>query len=108
MEHKTYPVMDKYKPSYDLRKIQKTGYFITRTALMSAAELGFDADGIHEVIASMEQSHFYKSMTSKYNHKVWQDVYHVPFGEYLGSTDKFSRAILAHLFCPLFVSKSST
>ena len=25
-----------------------------------------------------------------------------------GSTDKFSRAILAHLFCPLFVSKSST
>ena len=37
---------------------------------MSAAELGFDADGIHEVIASMEQSHFYKSMTSKYNHKV--------------------------------------
>ena len=50
---------------------------------MSAAELGFDADGIHEVIASMEQSHFYKSMTSKYNHKVWQDVYHVLFGEYL-------------------------
>ena len=83
MEHKTYPVMDKYKPSYDLRKIQQTGYFITRTALMSAAELGFDADGIHEVIASMEQSHFYKSMTSKYNHKVWQDVYHVPFSDYL-------------------------
>ena len=50
---------------------------------MSAAELGFDADGIHEVIASMEQSHFYKSMTSKYNHKVWQDVYHVSFSDYL-------------------------
>ena len=83
MEHKTYPVMDKYKPSYDLRKIQQTGYVITRTALTSAAELGFDADGIHEVIASMEKSHFYKSMTSKYNHKVWQDVYHVPFSDYL-------------------------
>jgi len=26
----------------------------------------------------------------------------------LGSTDKFSTAILAHLFCPLFVGKSST
>ena len=25
-----------------------------------------------------------------------------------GSTDKFSTAILAHLFCPLFVGKSST
>mgnify|MGYP000931865014 CR=1 FL=1 len=25
-----------------------------------------------------------------------------------GSTDKFSRAILAYLFCPLFVGKSST
>ena len=26
----------------------------------------------------------------------------------IGSTDKFSTVILAHLFCPLFVSKSST
>ena len=25
-----------------------------------------------------------------------------------GSTDKFSTAILAHLFCPLFFGKSST
>ena len=26
----------------------------------------------------------------------------------IGSTDKFSTIILAHLFCPLFVGKSST
>ena len=26
----------------------------------------------------------------------------------IGTTDKFSRAILAYLFCPLFVGKSST
>ena len=26
----------------------------------------------------------------------------------VGSTDKFSTIILAHLFCPLFVGKSST
>ena len=26
----------------------------------------------------MLREHFYKSMTSKANYKVWQDVYHVP------------------------------
>ena len=30
------------------------------------------------------------------------------FDTILGTTDKFSTIILAHLFCPLFVGKSST
>lgn len=31
-----------------------------------------------KVIQTMERSHFYKSMTSHSDHRVWQDVYHVP------------------------------
>ena len=26
----------------------------------------------------MQRAHFYKSMTAHANHRVWQDVYHVP------------------------------
>ena len=26
----------------------------------------------------MERTHFYKSMTSYGDHRIWQDVYHVP------------------------------
>ena len=29
----------------------------------------------------MERKHFYKSMTSYSNHKIWQDVYHVPYDD---------------------------
>jgi motility quorum-sensing regulator/GCU-specific mRNA interferase toxin len=28
----------------------------------------------------MRRSHFYKSMTSHADHRVWQDVYRVPWG----------------------------
>ena len=30
------------------------------------------------VIQTMRREHFYKSMTSYADYKVWQDVYHVP------------------------------
>ncbi len=29
-------------------------------------------------IQSMRREHFYKSMTSYADHRIWQDVYHVP------------------------------
>ena len=83
MERKLYPIMDKYTPTYNLEKFKRSNFSITTTALMSAAEIGFDIDGICEVVSTMKRSQFYKSMTSKYNHKLWQDVYHVPFGKYL-------------------------
>lgn len=31
-----------------------------------------------DVIQTMRRDHFYKSMTSHADYKVWQDVYHVP------------------------------
>ena len=30
------------------------------------------------VIQSIERRHFHKAMTSHADHRVWQDVYHVP------------------------------
>ncbi len=32
------------------------------------------------VVQGMRRSHFYKSMTSYADHRVWQDVYRVPWG----------------------------
>lgn len=30
------------------------------------------------VIANMKRAHFYKSMTTHTDHRIWQDVYHAP------------------------------
>lgn len=83
LEKKTYPIMEKYTPTYDLEKFKQSNFSITTTALRSATEIGFDIEGVHAVVSTMEKSQFYKSMTSKYNHKLWQDVYHVPFDDYI-------------------------
>ena len=71
--------MENFKPSYVLEKFQQSSFTITRTALKSAAELGLDSEGIRNIVATMEPSMFYKSMTSYADHRVWQDVYHVPW-----------------------------
>ncbi|MBR4382032.1 MAG: type II toxin-antitoxin system MqsR family toxin [Selenomonadaceae bacterium] len=36
---------------------------------------------LHKIVLTMESQHFYKSMTSYADHKIWQDVYHVPCGD---------------------------
>ena len=51
---------------------------VTGVALRGAAELGFDRDGIAATVRSMHRHHCYKSVTSYADHRVWQDVYHVP------------------------------
>ena len=73
--------MEKFNPSYSLTEFKSSNYLITKTAKTTARDLGFDMDGISEVISTMELKHFYKSMTSYENHKIWQDVYHVPYGD---------------------------
>ena len=47
----------------------------------AAPELGFEEKDVRDVILTMERKHFYKSMTSYSNHKIWQDVYHVPYDD---------------------------
>ena len=71
--------MEKHKPTYDLESFKQSDFAITKTATQTAAELGLDDTGIRRVISSMTPSMFYKSMTSYANHRLWQDVYHVPW-----------------------------
>lgn len=81
--------MEKRKPTYDLVTIQaefstSASLRITTTATKNAFALGLDLDGIVALIQTITRQCFYKSMTSYDDHKVWQDVYHVPFqGELL-------------------------
>ncbi|WDY56379.1 type II toxin-antitoxin system MqsR family toxin [Pseudomonas sp. PSKL.D1] len=48
---------------------------VTGTALRGARTLGMDFPGILEVVARLERTDFFKSMTSHIDHRVWQDVY---------------------------------
>lgn len=75
--------VEKRRPTYDLEAIKAAfdrpeKLKATMTALRSARALGFTAGGIVAVVQSMARGHFYKSMPSHGDHRVWQDVYHVP------------------------------
>ncbi|MBX3453564.1 type II toxin-antitoxin system MqsR family toxin [Ferrovibrio sp.] len=74
---------EKRKPTYDLAAFQAAfaapaDLRATGSALKGAAQLGFGRAEIVATIQSMERRHFYKSMTSHADHRLWQDVYHVP------------------------------
>lgn len=74
---------EKRNPTYDLEAFKAAfgsvdRLALTGAALCSAASLGFGRTEIVETIQTMQRAHFYKSMTSYGDHRVWQDVYHVP------------------------------
>ncbi len=75
--------VEKKRPTYDLEAI-KTAFgsaetlAMTSSALRDAIGLGFDRAGVVETIAGIDRRMFYKSMTTFADHRVWQDVYHVP------------------------------
>jgi motility quorum-sensing regulator/GCU-specific mRNA interferase toxin len=75
--------MEKRKPTYDLAAFKAAfddadKLKVTGTALRSAAALGFGREEIVATIRAMRRQHFYKSMTSHADHRIWQDVHHVP------------------------------
>ena len=70
--------MEKFTPTYDLEEFKKLKFEITKTAQRTALELEFDEDDVREIVKTMKREQFYKSMTAYANHKIWQDVYHVP------------------------------
>ncbi|RUV77517.1 type II toxin-antitoxin system MqsR family toxin [Mesorhizobium sp. M5C.F.Cr.IN.023.01.1.1] len=75
--------MEKRRPTYDVDAVKAAigsveTLAITTSALRDATRLGFDRAGIVEVVGSIERKMFYKSMTTFADHRVWQDVYHVP------------------------------
>ena len=47
----------------------------TMSALAGGAALGFDFDGIVDVVMALAPGDFYKSMTTHADHRIWQDVY---------------------------------
>ncbi len=74
---------EKRKPTYDLNAFKATfgraeRLAVTGSALRSAAALGCGRAEIVDIIQTMQRSHFYKSMTSYADSRLWQDVYHVP------------------------------
>lgn len=96
--------MEKFTPTYNLDEFKNSDFKVTVTADKTARELGFNRNGIKEVISSMEREHFYKSMTSYANHKIWQDVYHVPF-ENLILYVKFTQNIISEFTLLSFKEK---
>lgn len=74
---------EKRKPTYDLdgfKTVFRTveGLALTGAALRTSAAIGFGRAEIVAIIQSMQRGHFYKSMTSYADARLWQDVYHVP------------------------------
>jgi motility quorum-sensing regulator / GCU-specific mRNA interferase toxin len=74
---------EKRKPTYDLTAFQAAfddvdKLHVTGSAVRSAAAIGFGRAEIVATIQTMQRVHFYKSMTSFGDHRIWQDVYHVP------------------------------
>ena len=75
--------MEKRKPTYDLDAFKAAFCSVERlrvtgTAVRTAAALGFGRSEIVATLQTMQRSQFYKSMTAYADHRVWQDVYHVP------------------------------
>ena len=75
--------MEKKRPTYDLAAVQATfadpsALAITVSALRDAIAVGFGSADIVGIIQTMDRKMFVKSMTTFADHRVWQDVYHVP------------------------------
>ena len=80
--------MEKKTPTYDLEGFRQEFCSVntlrmTRTAQEAALRLGLTLRDVVCVVQSMKRSHFYKSMTAFADHRVWQDVYHVPWESFL-------------------------
>ncbi len=71
--------MEKATPHYNLPAVKtliEAGKVrSTQSALVGAAAMGFNFDGIVAVIMALTPKDFYKSMTTHADHRIWQDVY---------------------------------
>jgi motility quorum-sensing regulator / GCU-specific mRNA interferase toxin len=102
--------VEKRRPTYDLAAVKSAfatpnGLAITTSALRDATSLGYNRNGIVGVIASINRQMFQKSMTTFADHRVWQDVYHVPDGN-LWLYVKFQADVLTEFRVMSFKEKS--
>ena len=75
--------MEKRKPHYVLAEIRAAVARLgvaafTKTALDGGRMMGLTTREMLAVIASLSRRNFYKSMTTHFDHHIWQDVYHAP------------------------------
>ena len=75
--------MEKRKPHYDLPSIQSVVARLgvaafTKTALDGGRAMGLTSGEMLTIVAGLTERHFFKSMTTYADHRVWQDVYHAP------------------------------
>ena len=73
--------MEKRTPHYDLTAVQADvarlgAAAFTKTALDGGRAIGLTTAEMLAVIAGLTRRHFYKSMTTYADSRVWQDVYH--------------------------------
>lgn len=83
MEHggKRRPVRDKFTPHYPLERIQrlvKAGHWQPTTSALksAAADFGLLEADIGRHVMDLSGRQFIKSMTSKHDYTLWQDVCH--------------------------------
>lgn len=96
--------MEKFNPTYSLTEFKNSHFEITRTAYLTALDLGFREKDIREVVSTMELKYFYKSMTSYSDHRIWQDVYHVPCDDMILYL-KFTKNVLSEFMLLSFKEK---
>ena len=72
--------MEKHRPHHSLDEIKRLVEVgevdFTQVALQGALSLGMLQEDILNVVCSLTNKDFYKSMTSYADHRCWQDVYH--------------------------------
>jgi motility quorum-sensing regulator/GCU-specific mRNA interferase toxin len=73
---------EKKTPHHDLEKVKRAfsdgSGTTTGSAIRDASALGYGSADRARVIQTIAKGHFYKSMTANHDHRIWQDVYHVP------------------------------
>ena len=75
--------MEKRSPHYPLDALKALVHrngldAFTATAKNNARLMGLDGAAALAVVLGLQRGHFYKSMTTHADHRVWQDVYHAP------------------------------
>jgi motility quorum-sensing regulator / GCU-specific mRNA interferase toxin len=73
--------MEKRKPHYKLSEVQAVvadpvSRPFTAAALRGGLAVGLSEPEMRQVVLSLNQHNFYKSMTTHADHTEWQDVYH--------------------------------
>jgi motility quorum-sensing regulator/GCU-specific mRNA interferase toxin len=88
--------MEKGTPNYSLADILAQMQSVPDMNLTVSARTGIRDAGMGQmdalaVVKTLTRKHFYKSMTTHSDHRVWQDVYHGQWGD-VSLYIKFQRA----------------